>query len=140
MGHMGIQCNKLQRDELDHYTQPLQESRRDHGETGNVPTTNRFKEERAHKSSEHVNKGRRKTLTLRLVCVVRICIPTAENAGSGAGGHTMHVPGMSVAGLCARFAPTVKWHRCEGVHFGLNSLENEKHGCLFKTRLTYYIY
>ena len=34
---------------------------------------------------------------LRLVCVLRICIPTAENAkagciaGSVAGGHTVHV-------------------------------------------------
>ena len=31
-----------------------------------------------------------------------------------AGGHTVHVPGMSVAGLCARFAPTIKWHRIYG--------------------------
>ena len=31
--------------------------------------------------------------------------------GSVAGGHTMHVPGMSVAGLCATFAPPIKWHR-----------------------------
>ena len=56
-------------------------------------------------------------MTLRLVCVVRICIPTAEDAKTErsamyvAGGYTMHVPGMSVAGLCARFAPTIKWHR-----------------------------
>ena len=32
-------------------------------------------------------------------------------AGSVAGGHTVHVPGMSVAGLYARFAPTIKLHR-----------------------------
>ena len=25
--------------------------------------------------------------------------------------HAMYVPGMSVAGLCARFAPTIRWHR-----------------------------
>ena len=36
-------------------------------------------------------------MTLRLVCIVRICIPTAEHAkagciaGSVAGGYTMHV-------------------------------------------------
>ena len=104
MGPMGQRCDKLQRDDLDHYRQPLQERRRGHDKTGNVPTTNRFKEERAHNSLEHVNRHRMKTLTLRLVCVVRICIPTAENAkagciaGSVAGGHTMHVPGMGVAG------------------------------------------
>ena len=28
-----------------------------------------------------------------------------------AGGHTVHVPGLNVTGLCARFAPTIKWHR-----------------------------
>ena len=117
MGPMGLQCNKLQRDDLDHYRQPLQECRRGHGKTSNMPTTNRFKEERAHNSLEHVKQNRRKTLTLRLVCVVRICISTAENATAGytawsvADGHTMHVPGMSVAGLCARFAPTINWHR-----------------------------
>ena len=44
-----LQCNKLQRDDLDHYKQPLQQRRRGHGITYNVPTTNRFKEERAHK-------------------------------------------------------------------------------------------
>ena len=50
-------------------------------------------------------------MTLRLVCVVRICIPTAENtkvAVSVAGGHAVHVPGMSVVGLGERFAPTIK--------------------------------
>ena len=38
----------------------------------------------------------------------------------------MYVPGMSVAGLCARFVPTIK--RCEGAHFGLNVLQNNKMG------------
>ena len=58
-----------------------------------------------------------KTVILRFVCVVRMCIQTADNAKAGciagrvAGRHTMHVPGMSVAGLCARFTPTIKWHR-----------------------------
>ena len=33
------------------------------------------------------------------------------SAGSVAGGHTVRVSGMGVAGLCARFAPTIKWHR-----------------------------
>ena len=116
MGPMGLQCDKLQRDVLDNYRQPLQECRRGHGKTGNMPTINRFKEERAHNSLEHVKKRhRRKTvLTLCLVCVFWICIPTAENAkggciaGSVAGGHTVHVPGKSVTDLCARFAPTIK--------------------------------
>ena len=49
MGPKGLQCVKLQRDDLDHYKQPLQQSRRGHGKPYNVPTTNRFKEERAHK-------------------------------------------------------------------------------------------
>ena len=58
----------------------------------------------------------RKTVTLRLVCVVRIFVfQQTENAKTGciaesvAGGHTMHVPGMSVAGLCARFASQSVW-------------------------------
>jgi len=52
-------------------------------------------------------------VTLRLVCVVRICIPTAEHskpgciAGSVIGGHNVHMPGMSGAGSCARLAPTI---------------------------------
>ena len=49
VGPMGLQCDKLQRDDLDRYRQPLQKRRRGHGKTGNVPTTNRFKEERVHK-------------------------------------------------------------------------------------------
>ena len=49
VGPMGLQCDKRQRDDLDHCRQPLQESRLGHGKTGNVPTTNRFKEERAPK-------------------------------------------------------------------------------------------
>ena len=60
-----------------------------------------------------------KTVTLRLVCVVRIFFFffTAENskarctAGSVAGGHILHVLGISVVGLCARFVPTMKWHQ-----------------------------
>ena len=47
-------------------------------------------------------------MTLRLVCVVRIFVfITAETAKGGCtagrvvGEHIMHVPGMSVAGLCA---------------------------------------
>ena len=65
---------------------------------------------------EHRRK-RRKTATLRLVYTVRNYIPTAEeakavcNVGSVASGHTVRVPGMSVAGLCATFASTIKWHR-----------------------------
>ena len=38
----------------------------------------------------------------------------------------MHVPGTSVAGLCARFAPTIKLHRIAlwggGGGFGLHVL------------------
>ena len=48
----------------------------------------------------------------------------------------MHVPGMSVAGLCARFAPTIKWHRIAlwggGPTFGLRVLQNNKMGVFFK--------
>ena len=47
-----------------------------------------------------------------------------ENAGSVAGGHTTHVPGMSVEGLCARLAPIIKWYRI--AHFGLHALQNNK--------------
>ena len=74
------------------------------------------------------------------------CIPKAENAkagcfaGSVAGGHTMHVPDTSVAGWCAIFAPTIKWHRIAlwgGPHW---SPCFTKTGCLFKTRLMCYIY
>ena len=49
VGPMGLQCDKLQRNDLDHYWQLLQERRRGHDKTGNVPTPNRYKEERAHK-------------------------------------------------------------------------------------------
>ena len=35
------------------------------------------------------------------------------SAGSVARGHTVRVPGMSVAGICGRFGPTIKWHRME---------------------------
>ena len=31
--------------------------------------------------------------------------------GSVASGHTVRVPGMSVAGLRAKFASTIKWYR-----------------------------
>ena len=40
----------------------------------------------------------------------RICFFGA-NPGSVESGQTSHVPAMSVAGLCARFAPMIKWHR-----------------------------
>ena len=46
VGPLGLQCDKLQRDDLDHYWQSLQERRRGHGNTGNMPTTYRFKERR----------------------------------------------------------------------------------------------
>ena len=49
MDPMALQSNQLQRDDLGPYWQPLKERRRDHGKTGNVPTTSRIKEERAHK-------------------------------------------------------------------------------------------
>ena len=74
MGPMGIQCDKLQGNDLDHYRQPLQEKRRGHGKTGKVPTTNRFKEVRAHKLRTCIKRHRRKTVTLRLVYVVRIFV------------------------------------------------------------------
>ena len=53
---MALQSNQLQRDDLGPYWQPLKERRRDHGKTGNVPTTNRIKEERAHKRWQYVKK------------------------------------------------------------------------------------
>ena len=56
VGPMGLQCDKLQRDILDNYRQPLQECRRGHGKTGNTPTISRFKEERAQNSLEHIKK------------------------------------------------------------------------------------
>ena len=57
VGPMGLQWAKLPRDDLDHYRQPLQERRRGHGMTGNVPTTNWFKEEKEHNIWEHVKKN-----------------------------------------------------------------------------------
>ena len=104
---MGLQCDKLQRDDVDHYWQPLQERCRGHCKTGNVPTTNRFKEERAHKSKQTQKED---SDTPPCLCCSDICIPTAGNVkvgcivGSVVDGHTMRVPGMSVAGLRARFA------------------------------------
>ena len=56
------------------------------------------------------------TRTICIVCIVRNCIITPEKAmaacfaGSVATGHTVLVLDTSVAGLCARFAPTIKWH------------------------------
>ena len=37
MGPMGLQWAKLQRDDLEHCWQSLQETRRGHSKTGNVP-------------------------------------------------------------------------------------------------------
>ena len=59
---------------MDHYWQLLQERRRGHGKTGNVPITNRIKEERAHKLITCKKRHKKKTVTLRLVCVVRIVV------------------------------------------------------------------
>ena len=76
MGPMGLQCDKLQREDLDHYKQPLQQRRRGHGKTYNV------------------SKKRGHTSTLEFF------IPIAEHAkvrciaGSVADGHTMHVTGI----------------------------------------------
>ena len=33
------------------------------------------------------------------------------SAGSVASGHSVRVSGKGVAGVCARFAPTIQWHR-----------------------------
>ena len=76
MGPMGLQCDKLQRDDLDHCRQPLQERRRHHGKTGNVPTTKRFKEETAHK----LITCQKDSDTSFYLCCSDMCIPTAENA------------------------------------------------------------
>ena len=39
---------------------------------------------------------------------------------SVASGHTVSVPGMRVAGNCAKFSSKIKWHRTSlrGAHFG----------------------
>ena len=107
MGPMGLQCDKLQRGDLDNYCSPYKK---------NVEATARLvtclqptgSKKRGHtKADNMLKRHRRTTLTLRLACVIRICITTAEDAkagciaGSVASGHTMHVSGMSVAGLCA---------------------------------------
>ena len=70
-------------------------------------------------------------MTLRLVCVVRIFLFQQQKMrkldllqGCLAGGHTMHVPGMSVAGICARFVPTIKWHPI--AYFVIHILQNNK--------------
>ena len=36
---------------------------------------------------------------------------SAGCVASGVSGHTVRVPGMGEAGLCARFASTIKWLR-----------------------------
>ena len=74
---------------------------------------------RGHTTALNMSTKRQKEKidTTPCLCCSDLCIPTAENAkvgciaGSVAAGHTMHVPGMSVAGLCTRFAPTIKWQR-----------------------------
>ena len=75
---------------------------------------------RGNTRAENMSKGHtRKTSgdTSPCLCYSNLYIPTAENAkarcvaGIVAGGRTMHVPGMSVAGLCARCVPAIKWHR-----------------------------
>ena len=52
----------------------------------------------------------------------------SEHPVSVASGHTVSVPGMSVAGLCAKFASTIKWRRTSlrGVKFGRHVLFNKK--------------
>ena len=103
MGPMGLQCEKLQRDDLDHYWQPLQERRRGHGKNGNVPTTDQIKEERTDNISKKTYKE--DSDTLLCLCCSDFCIAIAETvnagciAGSVTGGHTMHVPGISLTGL-----------------------------------------
>ena len=148
MGPMGLQCDKLQTDDMNHYRQPLQERHRGHGKTGNVPTTNRFKEERTHKLITCQKDTQEDSDISPLLCCSDFCIPTTENAkagciaGSEASGRTMHVPGMSVAGLCARFAPTIKWHRIAlwGPHFGLHVLQNNKMGVFLKSSNVLYLF
>ena len=51
------------------------------------------------------------------------------SVGSVASGHTVSMPGRSVAGLCATFfASTIKWHRTylRGAHFSRHILFNKK--------------
>jgi len=78
VGPMGLQCAKLQRDDLEHCWQSLQETSRGHSKTGTVPTTNCFKDEKAHKSWER-KKHRRKTTMLRLICDIRKFVFQQQN-------------------------------------------------------------
>ena len=50
--------------------------------------------------------------------------------GSEASEHTVNVPGMSMAVLCAKFASMIKWHRTSlrGGHFGCHLLFNKEMG------------
>ena len=67
-----------------------------------------------------------KTAALRLVYTGRNYIPTAEGAKDGC--SVANVPGMSVVGLCAKFASTIKCHRTSlrGANFGRHALVNTK--------------
>ena len=92
-----LQCDKLQRDDLHHYRQPLQERRRGHDNTGNVPAINRFREVKALKKLRTCKKEMSDT-SLCLFCS-DICIPTGENAKAGC-----------IAGSVARWTH----HACAG--------------------------
>ena len=134
LGPMGLQCDKLQRDDLDHCRQPLQERRRGHSKTGNVPTTNRIKEERAQKLTTYLKSHTRKRVTLRLVCSdFFLQQRKMQKLDVLRGVWSVDTPCMCRvrASLCARFVPTIKWHRV-AAHFGLHVLQNNKMGVFLK--------
>ena len=117
MGPIGLQCAKLQRDDLEHCWQSLQETRRGHSKTGNLPTTTHFKEKRAHKSREHVKNIEGRLLRYALSGIFGYLYSNSRTCKSwmycGECGQWIHhaYAGYERGGLCARFASTIMWHR-----------------------------
>ena len=75
VGPMGLQCDKLQRDDQGHYWQPLQERCRGHSKTGNVPTPNLIEEERAQQTDNMTKKTYQEECDTSLcLCSSDICI------------------------------------------------------------------
>ena len=86
VGPMGLQCDKLQRDDMGHYWQPLQERRRGHSKIGNTTPC-------LYCSDLYPNS---RTCESWMYC-------------GECGRWTHHAcAGKNVAGLYARFAPTIK--------------------------------
>ena len=112
-----LQSAKLQRDDLEHCWQLLQETRRGHSKTGNVPKTTRFKEKKAHKSWEHVKNIEGRLLHYALSGIFGYLYSNSRTCKSwmycGECGRWIHhaYAGYERGGLCARFASTIMWHR-----------------------------